>query len=92
MLVARVLFVTKLVIDDYFKLEVQRMKFAEYMETFGAVRNSFQPLTNGTMHIKKSKNGVKRERRLLKERTFKIEVKRYPIASENIEVLKSLLK
>jgi len=92
MLVARVLFVTKLVMDDYFKLEVQRMKFAEYMETFGAVRNSFQPLTNGTMHIKKSKNGVKRERRLLKERTFKIEVKRYPIASENIEVLKSLLK
>jgi len=90
MLVARVLFVTKLVMDDYFKLEVQRMKFAEYMETFGAVRNSFQPLTNGTMHIKKSKNGVKRERRLLKERTFKIEVKRYPIASENIEVLKSL--
>jgi len=59
-------------------------------ELFGAVRNSFQPLTNGTMHIKKSKNGVKRERRLLKERTFKIEVKRYPIASENIEVLKSL--
>jgi hypothetical protein len=90
MLVARVLFVTKLVISDYFKLEVQRMKFAEYMETFGAVRNSFQGLSNTTMHIKKSKNGVKRERRLLKERTFKIEAKRYPLDSENIEVLKSL--
>ena len=66
------------------------MKFAEYMETFGAVHNSFQGLSNTTMHIKKSKNGVKRERRLLKERTFKIEAKRYPLDSENIEVLKSL--
>ena len=42
------------------------------------------------MRIKKSKNGVKRERRLLKERTFKIEAKRYPLDSENIKVLKSL--
>jgi hypothetical protein len=69
-----------------------KMKFAEYMETFGVVRNGFQPLSNSTMHIKRGKNGVKREKRLLKERTFKIEAKRYPIASENIEVLKSLLK
>ncbi len=90
MVVARVLFVNKLVIDDYFKLEVQRMKFAEYMETFGAVRNTFQGLSNTRIHIKKSKNGVKRERRLLKERTFKIEAKRYPLDSENIKVLKSL--
>ena len=66
------------------------MKFAEYMETFGAVHNSFQGLSNTTMRIKKSKNGVKRERRLLKERTFKIEAKRYPLDSENIKVLKSL--
>ena len=87
MVVARVLFVTKLVIDDYFKLEVQRMKFAEYMETFGAVRNTFQGLSNTRMHIKKSKNGVKRERRLLKERKIKIEVKRYPLDSENLKAL-----
>tara|TARA_R110002050_G_scaffold12405_1_gene40881 strand:- start:125 stop:331 length:207 start_codon:yes stop_codon:yes gene_type:complete len=66
------------------------MKFAEYMETFGVVRNGFQPLSNSMMHIKRGKNGVKREKRLLKERTFKIEAKRYPLDSENIEVLKSL--
>jgi len=66
------------------------MKFAEYMETFGAVPNTFQGLSNTRIHIKKSKNGVKRERRLLKERTFKIEAKRYPLDSENIKVLKSL--
>jgi len=54
------------------------MKFAEYMETFGAVPNTFQGLSNTRLHIKRGKNGVKRERRLLKERTFKIEAKRYP--------------
>jgi len=66
------------------------MKFAEYMETFGAVRNTFQGLSNTRIHIKKSKNGVKRERRLLKERKIKVEVNRYPLDSNNLKVLQSL--
>ncbi len=66
------------------------MNFAEYMETFGAVRNTFQGLSNTRIHIKKSKNGVKRERRLLKERKIKVEVNRYPLDSNNLKVLQSL--
>jgi len=63
------------------------MNFAEYMETFGAVRNTFQGLSNTRIHIKKSKNGVKRERRLLKERKIKVEVNRYPLDSKNLKAL-----
>ena len=66
------------------------MNFAEYMETFGAVRNTFQGLSNTRIHIKKSKNGVKRERRLLKERKIKVEVNRYPLDNKNLKVLQSL--
>ena len=66
------------------------MNFAEYMETFGAVRNTFQGLSTTRIHIKKSKNGVKRERRLLKERKIKVEVNRYPLDNKNLKVLQSL--
>ena len=66
------------------------MNFVEYMETFGAVRNTFQGLSNTRIHIKKSKNGVKRERRLLKERKIKVEVNRYPLDNKNLKVLQSL--
>ena len=62
------------------------MKFAEYMETFGAVRNTFQGLSNTRMHIKKSKNGVTRERQSVK-RKIKVRVNRYPLDSENLKAL-----
>ena len=65
------------------------MKFAEYMETFGAVRNTFQGLSNTRMHIKKSKNGVKRERQSV-NRKIKVRVNRYPLDNHNLKVLQSL--
>ena len=65
-------------------------------ELFNPVRNSFQPLTNGMMHIKRSKNGVKRERQpqLSFKGKYRVSkaVSTAPLYGKNLEVLKSLLK
>ena len=72
------------------------MKFAEYMETFGAVPNTFQGLSNTRLHIKRGKNGVKREPQpqLSFKGKYRVSkaVSTAPVYGKNLEVLKSLLK